>query len=851
MRIGHGISLTLAATSVVWLWPTPRALPPLAQDTAGSSATSQPSLHSDTLEKLLDELGDERYTRREEATRRLFAQGPGIVPRVQARLARETDPEIQHRLRYILENVVPPQHAVLLVRATPESGLPPGTVITHARSRRVRNQTELRQRLSNPPRAALLRVRGPSGPREAGPVEMRQLIELSDYAAPRGELLARAVRLYATGFAEEAYRAVRELSEPIPGNELSEPLRARIAYTAGDRAAALALMAGHAESVRAAGADWSSPSYFDLRGPGKAPFHLEWVVATRAGREFYATSNDPDLRVQRILLPAHRFADALQYTAGYWSQRFRSALGRDEDTNRLAGNQLAVAAWMLHGMDLRSECCRLIEPRSIILRQSPRGTRKWLRVETDAWLPFLAGDARGALDEFYEDALDVLLHPPRPTDTGVLTRNPRVAARVAFLLYQFPDSGQLEIGLRSVSHHTHPALTDYLDWMLYALEEKANDVIRRDLQATLPHLPDEIVLPYARAVALLEYVQNKPDREVLRSARRRVSNSAAGEQRDVSRAILDALLHLVEGRPNEARRTLLPFRPRAETSALWHTADFLSNPPASAANHAALRQPALAVPMGLERKLWLILGRDRRLMRFDAPASRLVALAKPTPTWFPNPLTWPWIGREESGGRTWIYCRRRAVEIEPDGNGDGLRLNLRTADIPAFDRYVGPRFSQLADAIATVARSPGENGEFLRAEIKTHGEYFADPDLPEVGMIQALPQAPRVVHLALRGGPHLLIDTVSGQSWTSKWIQEQLGLESPPEFFAQAPWGPAADGAPIVMLLSTQGLIRFQLGAGQLTRIALPGSNRPPTCGVIHAISTALVHPRMAVRCFA
>lgn len=824
MRIPQGLALAIVVISAIWLLSATRALPAHAQD----AATSQPHQPPDAIETLLDQLGDDRYLRREQATGKLFARGPGIVPRLRARLARETDKEIQHRLRYIIDNIVPPEQAVLLVRAAPEAGLQPGDVITHANSRRVRNQPELQQHLQNTTRGALLRVRTPSGPREVGPFKLRQLIDFCDYVAPRGEVAARAVHLYASGLAEEAYRVLRELPEPIPPNELSEQLQARIACTAGDGTAAFKLMAGHTESVRATGADWSSPSYLDLRGPGKAPYHLEWVVATRAGRDFYATDNDPDLRIQRILLPARRLADALERTAGYWWRQYRDKLGSEEGTDHVAGNQLAVAAWMLHGMDLRSECCRLIEPRSAVLRRSRRNTRKWIRVETDAWLPFLAGDARAALDGFYEDALDVLQHPPRSTDTNVLTRNPHVAARLAFFLYQFPDDPRVEKGLLAVSHHAHPALTDFLDWMLYTLREGTHRAIRRDLHAALPHLSDEKVRPYARAVALLEYVQTKPDQEVLRTARRRLLNSPADQQREVWLAIVDALLHLVEGRPHEARRSLLPFREHAETSALWHTAGFLSDPPAPAANHAALRDPVLAVPMGPGREHWLVLSRDRRLMHFDAAASLLTALERPTPTWFPNPLTWPWIGREQVSGRVWVYGRRRVIEIDPAAKGDRLRLNLRTADIPAFERYVGPRFDQFAQAVAAATLRPGENSEFLRSEIQANAEYCADPDLRELGMIQALPQAPRVVHVALRGGPHLLIDTTTGRSWTSLWLRDRLKLDAPPEFFAQALWEPAADGSPVVMLMSDQGLIRFELGPERVTRIALPGPDPYP-----------------------
>ena len=726
------IVLGLGAASVAWLslaTHTPRAL-------AQEATTSQTSPTSDEIDKLVDQLGDESYTLREEATRQLFVHGAPAVPRLQERLARETDPEVRHRLRYILENIVPPRQAVLVIRAAPETELQPGDVITHANSRRVRDASEFRQYLISSPLGVLLRVHRAAGPREVGPVEVAQLIELNDYVAPRGERLAEAVRLYATGFAEQAYAIVCGLPQPIPEAELSEPLRARLAYTAGDAASAITLMANHTELLRASGADWSSPSYFDLLGPGKAPLHLEWVLATQAGPGFYATNNDPDLRVQRILLPANRCADALELSIGYWWRRYRAALGSDDDANRVGGNQLAVAAWMLYALDLRSECCRLIEPRSAILRQSRLGNEKWVRVETDAWLPFFAGDPQAALDRFCEPALDILQHPPRPNEQSVLTRNPQVAARVAFFLYQFPDDPRVEKGLRSVSHHLHPALTEYLDWMLYALCEKNLAAVRRDLQAILPHVSDQDVLPYARALALLEYVQARPDLEILRTARQRMAQSPVGQEREVWLAIVDALLELCQHRPDEARKALESLRERPEASVLWQTVEFLCAPPPSAANQAALQQPVLAVPMGPSREHWLIFSRDRRLMRFDAGASLLTALERPTPTWFPNPVTWPWLGREQSSGRVWVYCRRRVIEIMRDAQAAGLRLNLQPADISAFDRYISPHFSELAQAVAADTLEPGENSEFLRREIKANAEYCADPDLPEIGMIE-------------------------------------------------------------------------------------------------------------------
>lgn len=821
MRATKRISVTIALVGGASL-----LAPMLAY--AQEAVATRPDRPADAIDVLVDQLGDEDYTRREQATRDLFTHGPAILPRLRARLTRESDPEIRHRLRYLIENASPPQRAVTVVSAAPDSSLHPGLVITHANSRRVPDRSFLREQLLRSPQGVLLRVRGPVGPREVGPVAISQLTELSDYVAPRGETLANVIRLYATGYAEQACQLLSELPAPIPENELSRPLQARITYTAGDGAAALALMADREDEVRAIGTDWNTPSYFDLRGPGKAPLHLEWTLSTRAGPEFYATRNDPDLRIQRILVPARRYADALHLAAGYWWRDYRDRLGADDNTNHVAGNQLAVAAWMLSELDLRSECCRLIEPRSAILRQARRGTRKWIRVETDAWLPFLAGDARAALDGCYEDALDVLRRPPRPTDHGVLTRNPRVAARVAFFLYQFPGDQRVEKALQTVCRHEHPGLTDYLDWMLYALTESNQDTIRRDLQAALPHLPDQQVLPYAVAVALLEYVQPQPDQEVLHAARQRVLSLPSDTEHRLWSAIIDALLDLSTARPAEARRALLPFRDRAETSVLWHTAGFLADSPPSAANHAALRRPALAVPMGPAREHWLILGRDRRLMHFDTIANLLTALDRPTPTWFPSPLTWPWIGREEASGRVWTYGRRRVIEVSRDPEHRALRVNLKTAHIPAFNQSIAPQFSQFAETLALVSTPPGESSDFLRSEIKTHHEYVADPDLPELGMIRPVPNAPQVVHVALRGGPHLLIDTATGRSWTSQWIAEQLRLSEPPVFFTQALREPATDDSPILMLMSDQGLIRFELGPERAIRVALPGSEPYP-----------------------
>ena len=792
------------------------------------SSQAQSDEPTPPVEQLLDQLGDDDFRLREQATRRLFTLGESIAPQLQTSLTTETDPEIRHRLRYLLENLTPPRQAVLVIRATPDCGLRTGMIITHANSRRVRDRTALRQQLVRAGHGALLRIRLPDGPREIGPIQIHQLTELSDYSAPRGRPLSEIVHLYDTGYVERAYELLRELPQPIPGNELSAPLHARIAYTAGDAATGLELIRGHADDVRATGADWSSPSYFDRRGPGKAPFHLEWAVSTQAGKDFYSTRDDPDLRIQRILLPARRFTDALELTAGYWWKDYRNRLGTDDTRDHVGGNQLAVAAWMLYGLDLRSECCRLIEPRSAVLRRAGSGYRKWIRVDTDAWLPFFAGDSHAALDGFHDDAMDVLQHPPRPGDRTLLTRNPHVAARVAFFLYQLPDDPRVEQSLTAVNHHTHPALTDYLDWMLLALHEQNQLEVRRDLQTLFIHVPDAEVLPYARAVALLEYVQDQPDREVIRAARQRIANAPPSEQRETWLAITDALLELLAARPNRAHQILKPLRGRPEIDALWHTVNFIIDPPATAESHQLLRNPLLTIPFGTSTTDWLVLTRERRLLRFDAGASLLTAIDKPTPTWFPNPLTWPWIGREAADGRVWVYDRRRVIEINQNSQQTGLRLNIDTADIPIFNRHVAPYFSRLHEALNSTPWKSGENGEFLRSEIKTNSEYTSDPDLREIALIQTLADAPRIVCIALRGGPQMLIDTRTGRSWTSAWIGTRLNLDSPPDFFSRALPTPTPDDSSILMLMSNQGLIRFELDYEQLTRVALPGEDPYP-----------------------
>lgn len=778
-----------------------------------------------TLDSLIAQLGDDEYERREAASRAILILGPAVSPALEAHLAATSDPEVRFRLRYILEHIRPPERAVLLIRAARETGLAPGDLITHVNSRRVRAESELRQLLGDDPRGARLSVFGVDGPRETGPLFMGQLEELADYVAPRGPDFARALRLYAQGFAEQAYALVQSTGGPGPEEQWPQLLHARLAYTAGDAPAAFEALRGQEDSVRPIGADWNSDSVLDRSGPGKAPFLLEWKLfsedAGPRGQRRFETHNDRDLRVQRVLVPAHRTVDALLAAAALWNQ-MQSELGADSDTNRVAGNQLAVCGWMLYDLDLRSECCRLVEPRSRILRTSQQGVDKWIRVETDAWLPFLNGDTQLAVDGLYEPALDILRHPPRPDEVSSLIRNPAVAARLALFLYRLGDEQKLDEALTAVNVRGHVALADYATWMLTALDGDAFAAVRRHLDAMLPNFSDGEVLPFARAAALLEYVADRPQDDVFLAARQRAAESRAAD-REGWVAQIEVLRRLAAGEMPAARAALAAHHGSPDAAALESTVGFRENPPPSAAAHDALRAPLLAV----ERREgdWLILARDRRLLRFDSASGTLEALAGAPADWFPGPLTWPWIGCQRASGRAWIYELRRLIEVTP-GGGEALRLNIATADIPDLDRCIGPAFDRFANLARSAPLPAGETSEFLRVELRANRGFAADPDLPEIGSIEPVAGDPRLVQVAVRGGPEAIVDTERQRLWSSAWLAEAAGLERPPRCFARAQQD--ASGRTTVYLFSDQGLLVFDPDAESAQRVALPGDEPFP-----------------------
>lgn len=792
--------------------------------TAQTAATTPTSSPAESVADVIARLGDESYAVREQASGALLKRGPAVETELRTAMERASDPEVRRRLADILDNIVPPQRAALLLRVEPDSGLRAGELITHISGRRIRGKSDVLQRLRQEvaPLGAIVRVLGEDGPRDVGPVFLKQIREMADFVEPRGSVIAAALREYRDGNPERAYERLGSVRESAPEAELPGTLMARVAYTAGHGEEALGLLRRYLDPSSLGGCatgDWTTLSTLDEAGPQRAPYCLEWALCEE-GHPNYERNSDPDLRVQRILVPARRFVDAHLKAAEIWWHR------HDTAEERLSGNLLAVCGWMLYELELRSECCRLIEPRSALLRRSSGGAHKWVRVDTDSWLPFFAGDAAGALDAFYDDAMEVLNHPPRRDDPNSLVRNPDVAARVAFFLYQVPEDKRIDETLRIMSDPPHPVLDEYLRWMLRAVHSGNAGLIRRHLAAALPILPDALSGEFARYVALLEYVQSEPDATVLAVARQRLFQSPPAPRREAWLAQIDVMAALLAGKPSEAVAAAAPLADDPDSAALISTAKFLAAPPPHAAEQSALRSPILAVPLGSGGTKWIVLARDRRLMEFDSAGGQLRALDTPSPHWYPGPLTWPWLGREAASGRAWAYELRRVRELAPEGTG--LTLNIRTEEIEPFQRFAAPYFSRLAEAAGANVRQVGEDGEFLRSEVTANLDYTTDPKLPEIAVIESLEADPRVVHIALRGGPQLLIDQTHGKAWSSEWIQEKAGLPRPPSFTARALWPASPPDPPVLLLLSEQGLLRFDAGGETVARLAIPGTDPNP-----------------------
>ena len=781
-------------------------------------------LDQPALETLIDKMGADDFRTRDQAMGAIIALGRDAVPVLETRLGVESDPEIRHRIRYVLAAVLPPDQAVLVIRAWSDSRVQPGDILTHIDHRRIRRPAELERFKRQSSRARRLRLHGPGGTRELTEFNLESLVSTCEYRAPRGEEVARALRLYVNGYAEQAHELLSRLPPSIPPAELPPHLRAVIAHTAGHETEALSLLQDEldaAEPTDPINRPWHSPSKLDRAGPLKAPFRLESILWRQvlAQQDDSGQARDRDRFVQRVLVPANRLVDAAMRAAAMWYHDLRNRLTATRGNDLTAGNMLAVTSWMLSDLSLLSECIDLIEPRSRILQFT------WVRVQLKAWKTFLAGRPEDALNEVYNDAREIMKKfDPRI----VLIRNPDIASQVAFFLYQMPDDPRVEEMLETVTGDaTNPgylSLTHYARWMCYAIQPSNAALITKHLAEMIPHLPEGDAAQAACRLTMLQYASDKPDIEVMQSVRGYVARSQDLSDRDAWLAACDAMRLLAGGKAVEALETLEAHRASWIARGLYQTARFRANLPSTAAGQPGIESCLLATPIGKDSREWLVLTRARKLARFDAKAGRVTSLDPPITGWYPGPLTWPWLDRDESSGRVWCYARRRVIELCP-GADEPLRLNIDSQDIPAFARHVAPVFDRLAALIRGAAFDQGERSEFMRADFKVGHEYFADPDLPEVGLIEVAPADPRILHVAMRGGAHLIVERDTGRTWSSKWVAEKLGLTAPPTFFVQAV---PQQAEPLLFLMSDQGLIRFDVARQALSRIPLPGHDPFP-----------------------
>lgn len=816
-------------------------LPPAAMLAASSwrqASTAPAASGGDSLTEHLNALGSEDFATREAATAALLKLGPPIADALRERLAVEPDAEIRHRIRFLLDTIVTPDQGVLVLNADPASGLEPGDLIVHVASWRIRTCSELQAVLGERAlgqEGVTLRVFGISGMRDVPLVSRELLHSFCDYAAPHGPRVRNIVRNYVEGRAEDAAAELQELAAELPREQFPNLARARIWAVAGRASEALELLAPTPNVVAApdeASANrWLSPSPLDLALPGRAPFALSWELWGRRP-EGVQDSSDPDLRTQRVLLPAGRFADAFLSSARFWAEQFRTKLEQSADNAQptTAGNMLAVMAWMLFELGLQSECQRLIEPRSIILRATPQPVQdKWIRVQTDSWLPFFRGDTTRAVQVLYDPALDILQTGPTFAPFQSVIRNPTVAAQIAFFALRAQDAPKVNALLTAVAHRDHPGLASFAAWSALAADAERSEAVCAVLDALLPHA-DPVDLPQiVRYRALLEYAAPQPRLEVFQSLSGSLAEPSAARDREAVAALLDVLAPLSDGKLDAAARALTAMQDAPGAAVLEHTITFLKELPQIANPPAALNRPLLCVPIGRDETTWLIVARDTNVYVYECGPNEATALEPPTPGWFPGPRNFPWIGREAASGRVWAYGVRRVIEFGSDATPDAvaLRINIADSDISAFDVMLSPHFSALAAAVRArePARADAEDGEYLRSELRANVQFTTDPDLPELSVLRPAANDPRLVHVAFRGGPTLLVDLAAGNLLSSATIAAALSLPTEPQFFVAAP--PAeGDSPPIALLLSSEGVLRYRGATGEVDRIALPDA--PP-----------------------
>lgn len=788
------------------------ALAPARAQTTAPTPTDVP------VAQLIDEMGDADFRVREGAMRHIIALGNAAVPAMRARLEVESDPEIRHRIRFVLEAVLPPEQAVLVIRSGTRE-ISAGEIVTHVDLERVRSQREL-GRLHRKSRDArhTLRVNGVEGAREVRDVDLDVLERTADYRAPQGEAIASAVRLYAAGYAEQAYAQLERLSTPPHSDELPPRLHAFIAYTAGHGRAAVELFDAQSTPSDPFAQRFGRDAWgLDSVGPFPAPYRFQtmlWEKELERGDRSYDTR---DRALQATLIPPNRDLEALTTAAALWYHELRPFAARDQERTP-AGNSLAVIGWMLSDLDLVSESVRVIEPRSRLLKVPQ--SFKWTRVQIGGWAAFLRGDVAGALDEAYENARSVIIDRSDPNYE--LIRNPRVAAGIALFLYQAPeDPRRSELHrLLLATEPDHRTLLSAAGWMAFSATPANAAAVRGDLLSLLPALNcgDGCAATVARWLATMLYAEGNDDPAALNSVREALGSAPPGVERDAWVAAFDAMRELAAGRPREAVRVLEPVRDQWQVRNLVETARFADEHGDAGRKRVELRNPLLAVPFDAARQNWLIVTRGAGLARYEVARDELTPIEPPTRNWLAGPVNWPWVGRDLAGGRVWLYDRRRVLEVTPN-ESHPVRLNIDADDVPRFETFVAPVFCSLGEALRDAPPPAGETGEFLRAEILANGEFVSDPDLHDVGYLAPVPQDERLVQLSLRGGPSLLIEPAAGKAWTSPWLARKLGEPAAPLFIAEALRGRPA---PVAMLASDRGLIRFDTSDESVARVELP-----------------------------
>jgi len=809
---------------------------------------AQPTTAPD-LPQLLEQLGHDDWEQRQAATDALLERGPADRPALSAHLAATTDPEVRRRLRHILARLEPVERGVLVIRAATGALVRPGDVITHIDGRTIASTADFAARLDYarpeqrvrltpvPPMQRTVHLATPT-PREVS-VRLAEIETIVDFRQPTGPAVADVVGLYADGLVERAHALAISLVDTATPADVPPGLRALLDYSVGHGAAARAVLANVAEAVLPTelfySDVWAAPSRLDLAGPVKAPLGLEWELWQHVRLDDDPLV-DPDLRVQRLYIPAGRRVDALVRAAELWWHRYREPLAARQGTESdltAAGNLLAIVSWMCADLELRSEAEALIAPRSILLQRSLGEPVQWLRVRLDGWRDLLAGDPEAALDHVYADALAALTRPLRPDDPAVLTRSPAIAAEVALLLYRTPDDPRLTELLDAVARPDQPGLTALAGWIAWSADAGNAARLPDDLVRLLPLLPPDDQPATARALALLTYALTPDDADRFALAR----DAARGS--DVDAALIDVLAYLAAGRLDDADAVLASSPDITGAATLRATLAYrrLEHP-------ADVAAPLLAVPIGQDGATWLVLARDGRVHRVTPATGRHEPVDLPHDDWFPGPAVWPWLGTEPATGRAWLYDRRRVMELAP-ADESPLRLNLRTADIATFDRVVGPVFSAFAAAVAAEHTAPApdaEAGEYHRAAVRAFATCVADPDLPDLGWLAPVPGDGRLYVAGLRGGPDCLIEPATRRLWSGAQLATSAGLTSPLRFCARAlPDQPTPD----VWLPSDAGLLRLDVATDGLNRVALPGDDPHPAL-----LPESLPYDRRAPRWF-